>query len=160
MSPDPGRRWVPIPEAQALAHPLDGMNGALFAFYLLALGGLFVRVTSAATAMTLIAGLEPTLADICRILLAVSLGLPLPFLLLGVSRHPATPLASILCLWAAVAVDGLFLSLGLLTKYVFIVAAASAAMAPVFTLYMLLSRRVNVTYRHRLRPDDPMLHGD
>ncbi len=157
MSPPLPRGWVAVTEEQALAHPLEGMNGALFAFYLLALGGLLVRMLAASSILSAIGGLEPALADICRILLAISLALPLPFLLFTVSRHPAMPAASIACIWAAAALDGLFLSLGVMNRYVFLVAVSSAAMAPVFTLYLLRSRRVNVTYRLRVRPDDPAL---
>lgn len=149
--------WISIGEERARAHPLHGMNGPLFGFYLLALGGLLVRLMGMSAAMRLAHTLDPTLSDVCMILLALSLALPLPFLMLALSEHPATPAASILCIWLAAGLDAAFLFMGVMIRPTFLVAAASAAAAPLFTLYMLRSRRVNVTYRHRVRPGDPIL---
>lgn len=157
MEPRRDRGWVTIAERQARQHPLYGLNGILFCFYALTLGGLLVRAATLMTAMTLSPMFDQADLQISSMLLAWGMGLPLPFLLLSLAWRRIMPAASIACIWSSVALDAGFLILGLMTPVALFGTVASTAAAPLLTFYVLLSRRVNVTYRHRVRANDPIL---
>ena len=157
MKQGAGRDWVHIPERQARLHPLYGLNFILFGCYVLTLGGLLVRAGTLSTAMALSPLFDPQDVRISGVLLACGLGLPLPLLMLSLVWHRVMPAAAIACIWAGVALDAGFLLLGMMTPVVLPGTIASTAAAPLLTFYVLLSRRVNVTYRHRVRSNDPIL---
>jgi hypothetical protein len=153
------RAWVKVSESQARSHPLYGVNSPLFWFYMLTLTAFLVRLATLYMAMDVIEPRDLAVAHICRVLLAGSLGLPLLLLALSITWHSMVPFALIACLWALVAADAGLLLLGVATDMSFLVMAVSLVVAPLFTYYLLLSRRVNVTYRNRMRHGDPVLDG-
>jgi len=152
-----GMSWVKVSAGQARRHPLYGVNSHLFWLYVLTLMAFLVRLATLYTAMNMIEPDDPVIVAICRALLAGSLGLPLLFLLLSITWNAMVPFALIACLWAFVAVDAGLLLLGMATETSFVVMAVALTIAPALTYYLLLSRRVNVTYRRRVRYGDPLL---
>jgi hypothetical protein len=65
-----------------------------------------------------------------------------PFLVLAPLRHHAMPSVVMVCVWFGVAVNMLHSTAPLAALYI--------VWAAVFTVYLLRSRRVNVTYLHRV----------
>jgi len=87
------------------------------------------------------------------------LALNLPFLLMAPMKARLMPVVSIACYWVGIAISlgsfgtmpGPLMNVSILARVAFWV-----AWGVVFTLYLLRSRRVNVTYLHRVGPNDPM----
>ncbi|MEN3976453.1 hypothetical protein [Emcibacter sp. SYSU 3D8] len=149
--------WVAVPARQARQHPLYGLNLILLCFYVLTLGGLLMRVATLSVAMTFSPLFNPADVQISAALLAAGMGLPLPFLVLSLVWRQAMPIASIACIWASVALDAGLLMLGIMPVMALTATIVSTSTAPLLTYYVLLSRRVNVTYRYRVRASDPAL---
>jgi hypothetical protein len=148
--------WRPVSEDAAATHRLYGMAGWLHLFYWLALGWLAWTAVQVPGALAQADGLDPVMGDVAVILVALALALRVPFPFLAVTRHPGMPLAAIGTHWLALALDGLLLALGLATRQWMLASLAALAIGPVFSLYLLRSRRVNVTYRQRVTADDPV----
>ena len=149
--------WVKVSAGQARQHPLYGLNAHLFWLYLLTLLAFLVRLATLYTAMDMVEPGDPAILAICSALLAGSLGLPLVCLLLSVTWNAMVPFALIACLWAFVAANAGLLLLGMADEMSFVVMAVALTITPLLTYYLLLSRRVNVTYRRRVRYGDPLL---
>jgi hypothetical protein len=149
--------WTTLPEATAARHPLHGIAGWLLAVFALALVALVRAAVAASETMAFADGLDPLSADLATVAAAAGIGLRLVFPVLALGRHPATPAAAVASLWAGLALDAGLLAAGLAGPGGLVALAATVALAPPVTLYLLRSRRVNVTFRNRVRTDDPIL---
>ena len=146
--------WIPVTEDDARLHPLYGFGGWLYVFYAAALFGLaqtFYSVLQVAR----VAGME--------LLFSPSMGfvwlhvaLSLPFLLMSPMLARAMPIVAIICYWVGTLMGlrlfflpGLQLDVMILARMAF-----WFAWGVVFTVYLLRSRRVNVTYLKRVAADE------
>ena len=147
--------WTKIAEDEARLHPLYGFGGWLYGVYaveVLTLAFTLEGVVRVAQHY----GIEQ-LANPSFGIMWLQVVLHLPFLLMAPIRARAMPLVSIVCYWAGIlfslgvfVAPGLWMDLEVIGRALFWV-----TWGVVFTLYLLRSRRVNVTYRHRVRADEP-----
>ncbi|MEN3976452.1 DUF2569 family protein [Emcibacter sp. SYSU 3D8] len=144
--------WTSVTEDEAMLHPLYGFGGWLYAVYAVEVLGLaltlegIVRVVDEAGA--------GQLANPGFGLVWLQVLLNLPFLLMAPMKARAMPAVAIGCYWV-----GMVFSLGMVVTLPSSVDMDASVLArvlvwfvwgAVFTLYLLRSRRVNVTYRHRV----------
>jgi len=150
-------KWTAITEDDARLHPLHGFGGWLYGVYaveVLTLAFTLEGVVRVARHY----GIEQ-LANPSFGIMWLQVALHLPFLLMAPMTARAMPPVSIACYWASVlfslgvfVVPGLLMDLEVIARALFWI-----AWGVMFTLYLLRSRRVNVTYRHRVRADEPVL---
>ncbi len=150
--------WTNITEDEARLHPLYGFAGWLWAIYAVEVLGIGMTLEGVVTVATQY-GVE-NLANPGFGVVWLHVLLNLPFLLMAPMKARAMPIVSIICYWV-----GILFSLGTLLTFpssmgmdISILARIAfwIAWGAVFTLYLLRSRRVNVTYRHRVRADEPV----
>ncbi len=145
-------------EEEAWQHSLYGFGGWLYVIYgieLLLLGNTLYSILDIAHRAGIGTILSPGFATIC-----VHVALAVPFLVMAPMRARAMPLVAILCFWVSVAWSFgymLLISLAPVMELAFIVPMLLGPVwGAVFTLYLLRSRRVNVTYRLRVRPGEAL----
>lgn len=137
--------WKEVSPEEAAGHKLYGFSGWLVAYY--ALGVVTFLVWLGFSFYSLMKGIEShsvhglVLTTLASIALLQALFL-VPFLIMAPIRHYAMPSVVTVCLWFGVAVNLLHAPL--------IGAASHIIWAAIFTLYLLRSKRVNVTYLHRV----------
>ena len=142
--------WTAVTEDEARLHPLYGFGGWLYALYAVELFGLAMTIYSLLRVVQL-AGVDQLLhPSMGFVWLHLLLGLP--FLVLAPMLARAMPVVSIICYWAGTLLGlrlfflpGLHLDVMILAPMLF-----WAAWGVVFTVYLVRSRRVNVTYLHRV----------
>jgi hypothetical protein len=148
--------WTPVTEDEARLHPLYGFGGWLYGVYAVEVLGLALTLEGVIRVVSDF-GIEQ-LANPGFGVIWLHLALNLPFLLMAPMKARAMPMVSIVCYWVGMLFSmGMFLTMpgplmdvSILARVLFWV-----AWGVVFTLYLLRSRRVNVTYRHRVRADEP-----
>jgi hypothetical protein len=133
-----------LPE-EATRHSLYGFSGWLLAAYGLAIASFLVWVGFSVYAVVegvdsrTVPGAVRTTLGLLALLQALFV---LPFLVLAPLRHHAMPSVVTVCVWFGVALNLLYAPpLGAVSHVVW---------AALFTAYLLRSKRVNVTYRHRV----------
>lgn len=137
--------WKEVSPEEAARHRLYGFSGWLIAYYALGVATFLVWVGFSVYAYGMGTESDP-LPGLVRATLAL---LPLlqamfivPFLVLAPLRHHGMPSVVTVCLWFGVAVT--------LVHAPTFDAATHVIWAAIFTLYLLRSKRVNVTYLHRV----------
>jgi hypothetical protein len=137
--------WKDVSPEEAARHTLYGFSGWLVLYY--ALGVATFLVWFAFSVYSFAKGIEAhsvhglVLTTLASISLLQALFL-VPFLIMAPLRHHAMPSVVTVCLWFGVAVNLLYAP--------FIPAASHIVWAAIFTVYLLRSKRVNVTYLHRV----------
>lgn len=144
--------WTNVTEAEARENKLYGFGGWLYAFYAYAIVECFlpmIGVFGEGRGLETMYGAD-NLA-MMRMVMAANMVLPLPFLILAPLKHPLMPIATIITFWASAI---LFLAAmtigGVALQTILIVVSLNALTAAAYTLYVLRSERVNVTYKHRV----------
>ena len=146
--------WTFVTDDEARAHPLYGFGGWLLVVYgveILLLAYTLFNIASIAMK----AGAETLLMPGFAVVWA-HVALALPFLVMAPLKARAMPLVAILCCWVGAAWSlSSYLAVPSLLGNAAIIfpAVLSLAWRVVFTVYLLRSRRVNVTYRGRVRQD-------
>jgi len=148
-------RWKQVSAEEAAASPYYGFGGLLIFFYVIAL------ILIALPVMSVFGSGEGTMrmygpenAAVMRNGNAVRLLLLLPFLVLAPLKHRLMPAIAIACYWASLAVLLItFATANVPMGRMINVILFNAAVAIVFTLYLLFSKRVNATYRQRVPAD-------
>ncbi len=144
--------WVPVSEDDARLHPCYGFGGWLWLVYAVEVAGFAMTLDSVVRIVRLSGAgalASPSLAVIW-----LHLALALPFLVMAPARARAMPAVSIACYWTGVLASLCsFVLYGLPPMAVPILAPMLFwwAWGVFFTVYLLRARRVNVTYRHRVR---------
>lgn len=140
--------WVEVTPAQAAQRRYYGLGGWLLFFYVLAV------LDFVAGFMTLMA--SPTMQrmhgdnhTIVAGLGVVQALLYLPFIVMTPMKHPLMPKATISALWFGVALTAI---VGLLTgpMAMMVRIVAGVVFVSLFQWYLNKSKRVNVTFRHRV----------
>ena len=147
------REWIPVSPDEARAHRYYGFRGWLLALYVGYAYGFVVNLFGI-FAPGLSAGL-----GLAQTILLVQNALGVPFLVLAPIKHPLMPKAVIGSLWIGVALFAATVDIqGNVDREILLVAIA-AGIAASMTWYFLWSKRVNVTYRHRVPAGgDPTIH--
>jgi hypothetical protein len=175
MADKPG--WLKVPLELAKQHPLYGAKGWL---YLVAAGCLIMPLRNAVTLYPTyssldFAALDPLISSFIYVEIAVNVAVglwALANLYLLLSLNPVFPLSFM----AMAAFGGAFVPIdAAVAKFVFDASgqpmtweetydqetlrevARSIVYAAVWIPYMIVSRRVNVTFRHRVKADDPLV---
>jgi hypothetical protein len=147
--------WQSVPPADAAAHRLYGFRGWLIVYYVFALAWLVVwgRSVFGNERMLLVMFESESQVALMRWVMALDLAALLPFLVLIPMK---SPLAATLGMYGLVA-HGVIRPLASVvlvdinqTKVTAII-GTHVSVAVVFVLYMLFSKRFNVTYRHRIK---------
>lgn len=140
--------WKDVSPAEAEENKYYGLGGWLLVFYVLGVLGFLASFAGLASLETL----KQTFGDSYMILagLGVVQGiLYLPFLILAPQKHPLMPKAAISALWLSVAVTAIAGMLAnpsqMMGQLIF-----SVVMVALFAWYLRKSKRVNVTYLHRV----------
>lgn len=142
--------WRDIPPQAAKLERLYGLGGWLGLLYAVHAAGAVIAVLILADS-----ALDPGLAEDdldARLLNAVlALAVCAPFLVLAPLKHPLMPAATIAAHWIGLVGCGALFGLPAAAGD-YVASIAHGALAVLFTWYLLRSKRVNVTYRHRI-PD-------
>lgn len=145
--------WTEVPQEEAIKHPLYGVGGILGLMYLAA----FVAMLGAAAAAipAALGAIFGELNLLGQIPIIMAFALQLPFIYLTRRVDPRMPDIAIFCSWTAypLAVVAAFISLGFWQGLGFFV--GGIVTIDFFALYLRRSRRVNVTFMHRTRPEEP-----
>jgi hypothetical protein len=144
--------WTNVTKAEAQENKLYGFWGWLFAFYAYAIVecclpmiGLFGEGEG------LVAMYGADNLGMMRMVMAANMVLPLPFLILAPLKHRLMPLATIITFWASAILFLVAMTIGGVDpQTILTVVSLNALTAAAYTWYVLRSKRVNVTYRHRL----------
>lgn len=140
--------WTEVTPEQAARHGYYGLGGWLLFFYVLAALGFISNFVALAD----VAPLRELYGDSFGVILALTVVqalLLLPFLILAPMKHPAMPKATISALWLSVSLTAI---IGLVTGPARLLPTIliGAAFVALFQWYLSKSKRVNVTYRHRV----------
>ena len=148
-------QWQALTADEARAHQLYGFKGWLIAVYALALV-LFVlnvrSITGGDAMMLIMFETEPQVAFM-RWVIALQCLAVLPFLLLAPFKHPLMPIAALV----GFAIDALArpvtaaLLININNTKVMAITGTHLLLGAIFISYLLLSRRVNVTYRNCIK---------
>lgn len=148
-------QWKTISKDVAVEHPLYGFGGWLLTLWILFLISQLINI------FTILGFNDGTLRSTygygsvgwLKASSAVTIILGLPFLILAPMRHEMMPKITIIALW--IGVFGAFIftwqalsSLG----FSITVSMVNIITASLLTWYLIMSKRVNITYRHRI-PD-------
>lgn len=140
--------WREISPAEAEQSKYYGLGGWLLVFYVLGVLGFLASFAGLLALETL----KQNFGDSYLILAGLGIVqglLYLPFLILAPKKHPLMPKAAISALWLSVAVTaiaGMFANPSqMMGQLIF-----SVAMVALFAWYLRKSKRVNVTYLHRV----------
>ena len=140
--------WKDVSPAEAEQNKYYGLGGWLLVFYVLCVLGFLASFAGLLALDTL----QQRFGDNYPILagLGVVQGiLYLPFLILAPKKHPLMPTAAISALWLSVAVTAIAGMLAnpaeMMGQLIF-----SVVMVALFAWYLRKSKRVNVTYFHRV----------
>jgi hypothetical protein len=151
--------WVDVTESEARQHPCYGFGGWLWLFYAVQLFLLGITLYWVLQVVKLVGPADLTEPSMAVVWIHLLLGMP--FLLLAPLRARTMPLVSISCYWI-----GLLLSVRTLmlpgvpvSIAILLPLAAWIAWGAVYTGYLLQSRRVNVTYRHRVHAAEAASHA-
>ena len=137
--------WKEVLPEEAAKNRLYGFSGWLLAAYVagaatfLAWLGLGIYSFALGTDDRSTVGIVRTTMGSLAALQALFI---VPFLVLAPLRHHAMPSMVMVCIWFGVAVNMLHSTA--------LVAASYIVWAAIFTIYLLRSKRVNVTYLHRV----------
>lgn len=148
--------WKTISASEACQHPLYGFGGWLLAIW------LFSLVGSAMYLPDIFRPVDENIAQLWgghimlyRISSTIGFLLSLPFLVLAPMKHPLMPRVSIVAMLISYLI---LMPLALMIPWAkaetwVIVGATMLASAMFFgfVAYLMISKRVNVTYRHRIR---------
>ncbi len=145
--------WTEVSQEEAKKHPLYGVGGILGLLYL----GAFVAMLGAAAA-AIPAALGSIFGEfnfLRQLPIIMAFALQLPFIYLTRRVDPRMPDIAIFCSWTAypLAVVAAFISLGFWQGLGFF--AGGIITIDFFALYLRRSRRVNVTFMHRTRSEEP-----
>ncbi len=149
-------QWQVVTPAEAQQNPLYGFGGWLYAFYGYALVNASLPLSSLlgdGSGLAMMYG--PENVGMMRAVNAVSLLLLLPFLVLAPLKHPLMPVVTIACFWISLVIlIGAMLIGNVEPRRTLIVFLINAVTAAGYTWYLLRSKRVNVTYRHRVSAEN------
>jgi hypothetical protein len=153
--------WIPVTEEEARLHPFYGFGGWLLVVYGIE-AVLFVFSLYQTVSIGLRYGVD-IYANPGFAVVWLQLALNLPFLIMAPLKARGTPLVAIICFWVGMLSGiGNFVMMPppMMAGIRFIVPMLFAlAWGTVLTVYLLRSRRVNVTYRHRVRAGEPGIAG-
>ena len=143
--------WTELTPEQAAQHKHYGLGGwllVLYALAVLAFVGSFLGLAGIST-------LKEKFGDSYIILVILSLVqavLHLPFIILAPKKHPLMPKAAVSAYWLSVSLTAIA---ALLTDpgHMLPQLAVGVIYVSLFQWYMNRSKRVNVTYRHRIPAD-------
>jgi hypothetical protein len=137
--------WKDVSPEDAARHRLYGFSGWLVIYYALGVATFLVwfgfGVYSFAKGVDTRSMHGMVMTTLASIALLQALFI-VPFLVMAPMRHYAMPSVVTVCLWFGVAVNLLHAPL--------IGAASHIVWAAIITVYLLRSKRVNVTYLHRV----------
>jgi len=137
--------WKDVSPDEAARHKLYGFSGWLVIYY--GLGVATFLVWFGFSVYSFVKGIDARsvhglmMTTLASIALLQALFI-VPFLVMAPMRHYAMPSVVTVCLWFGVAVNLLHAPL--------IGAASHIVWAAIITVYLLRSKRVNVTYLHRV----------
>ena len=148
--------WVDVTPAQAAERKYYGLGGWLLFFYVLAVLG-FVSSFMTLMAIPMMQRMHGDNYAIVAGLGIVQALLYLPFIIMTPMKHPLMPKATISALWFSVALTAI---VGLLTgpMAMMVQIVAGVVFVSLFQWYLNNSKRVNVTFRHRV-PAEPETSG-
>ncbi|MGB0631338.1 MAG: hypothetical protein ACPGRZ_11655 [Alphaproteobacteria bacterium] len=140
--------WKDVTPAEAEENKYYGLGGWLLFFYVLAVLGFLASFGS----LLSLEALKQAFGD--KYMIIAGLGivqglLYLPFLILAPQKNPLMPKAAISALWLSVAVTaiaGMFVN----PSQMMVQLIVSVVLVALFSWYLRKSRRVNVTYLHRV----------
>jgi len=148
-------QWISLPPEDARLHRLYGFRGWLIAIYVLVLV-LFLldlrSITGDSAMMKMMFETEAQVAVIRWVMIFECVAL-LPFLVLTPLKHSVMPTAALAGFAAFTLLRPLAVLLLIDIKPVKIMAVSGnhLVLGAVFIAYVLLSKRVNVTFRHRVK---------
>jgi hypothetical protein len=142
--------WLPVTDEEAQGHPLYGFGGWLYVMYAVALFGVSMTLYTVIKVVQVVG--MGQLASPAMGFVWLHLVLNLPFLVMAPMLARAMPTTAIICYWVGILLGvrvfflpGLPLDMRILGPMGF-----WFAWGVVFTLYLLRSHRVNVTYLKRV----------
>ncbi len=139
-------------KVEAQQHPLYGFGGWLYAFYAYAIVETclpMVGLFGEGGGLVAMYGAENF--SMMRMVMAVNMILPLPFLILAPLKHPLMPIVTIISFWTSAVLFLVAMSIGgIPPQTILTVVSLNAVTAAAYTWYLLQSMRVNVTYRQRV----------
>ncbi|MDX2142934.1 MAG: hypothetical protein SFV19_06245 [Rhodospirillaceae bacterium] len=147
--------WTSLTTDEARAHRLYGFGGWMIAVYVLALLLLAMNLRNLAggDAMMLIMFETEAQVAMARQVMVVQTIALLPFLVLAPLKHPAMPTAALVgfAVYALARPLAVALLMDINPVKVMAVSGNHLVIGAIFIGYVLLSKRVNVTYRHRVK---------
>lgn len=152
IRPTTDGKWVILDPVEAARHPLYGVGGWLnFLAVLLILGAVGIAI-EAIQLVFLAAGYPPAAIAAIVVLLLVVLQVWMIYLLF--QKSPIFPTAFFVVSGIGIGLTALGL---MLDGRVHLSSLIGIGVGAIWMCYMVISVRVNVTYKHRISPDDPML---
>ncbi len=145
------KEWKVVSREEARRSPYYGLWGWLLLFYIMALFG-FVDVLISAVSVPDPSIVETYGGDV-GVMRAVSLiyaALTVPFLILAPMKHRLTPKLWIAWNWISVIIYAETIDFPGRIDEMILRVGAVVVMAALMTLYILISKRVNVTYLNRI----------
>ena len=144
-------QWKEISPDVAREHKLYGFGGWLLVIWIAYLLGQISSLANVFNMDMLLALYGSKFIAIAVIILGFILALP--FLILAPMKHPAMPRLTKLSVWTSFALSSI-ISVFVVSFSMFLMAAGMAlGWAVLLTLYLNRSRRVNLTYLHRIPAD-------
>jgi len=140
--------WQRISADKASGYPHFGFGGWMWAFYIFAILRILLALRNIFGNETALGQMyELSNVGAIRILLVMRILLLVPFLVLAPLRHSSMPYVTIACAWAIALLAFLFgLIVSLPQDRLISVSLLEIVIAVGYTVYLLRSKRVNVTY--------------
>lgn len=166
--------WETVSDEEAIELKYYGVRGWLRFFYVLAVISFVFTVYNLVNPEPITLMIFAGNARIVQALYLLSLVLQIPFLVLTPIAHPLMPSATIVCTWVYMVfvitltsnLDATFAAMNAETMSPDFAAAATKTavivnitMTALWTWYLLSSKRVNVTYRNRVRDWEQVLRS-
>ena len=150
--------WRQLSAEEAQGHPLYGFGGWLLAFWILTALGALMGLYNVYNMLTLDAAIVEALQELgitfnttlAALSYVVSTAAYLPFLILAPSKNPATPKLAIGALVIGFVVSNLLLIMSIPMDSMISGLIVGAVIVGLIILYFMRSKRVNVTYLHRV----------
>ena len=166
--------WEHVSDQEAIEVKYYGVRGWLKFFYVLAVLGFLRSLFDLIFPDPILLEMYGGSAGMMQAIILVSLALQIPFLVLTPIAHPLMPSVTIVCTWIQTVFvltlmtnfDEMFATMypdeaspevsAIVMTMVMIISISGAAL---WTWYLLRSKRVNVTYRNRVRDWETILRS-
>ncbi len=147
--------WKDLPSEELAQHQYYGVWGWLMAFYVLSVLGFVKGIADFFLPDPEALKMFFDMPNMLMTVSVISLALQLPFLILVPLRHPLMVNASITCTWIHVVIMLPFtlsieVTLDAPESLGVVIAAGILVISGLWTWYLLSSKRVNLTFRHRV----------